>query len=126
MNRQFKIKISFADNKITITDDVLNDLKWAVRNASRNLILRHRIEISDPYKKNGSVFLKLSIPEELTKKFNPGNRLRGISKFLLSMKDKHYSQHLIGTRLLFYEIVNDYGLSKNKYFEELGKFIFKY
>ena len=79
-----------------------NDMIAAIRHANINLFGRYGIEITDISFKNSSVtVLKIGYSNG-TKIGNIGNRLRGISYYLLSRYKEIYSTYKVGTRLLKY------------------------
>ena len=95
--------LRFANPKIRASDH-MSDIQKAVESASHNLYGRHDIVLSPTIQKYGiDVQLDLSIPADLEPVFNCGNRLRGISDYLLKHYD-FYKQCRVGSRLLYYII----------------------
>lgn len=100
------IFIEFADPRIRAIEH-FSDICEAVNYAQHNLYVRHRIRLHAPYQSNNLVFLKMEIPDESCENFNPGNHLRGMSKYLLKKHSDFYKNYRVGNRLLHYMPVNN-------------------
>lgn len=94
--------IEFAHPTIKAVDH-LDDIRMAIAHASSNLLSRYGIELGRPLvTENNSVTVTVGIPDEMVIDFNAGNRLRGISRYLLKSCSFPYQDYLIGTRLMTY------------------------
>lgn len=95
------ILLQFA-KPIVLQAQQVHDVEDAVRHAERNLTGRFGIRVTDYIiLPDGEIVLKLEIPAESASNFSPGNRLRGISTWLIRHSDD-YKQYRVGNRLLNY------------------------
>ena len=104
------ICIEFADPRIRAVDHI-SDICEAAEYAHYNMLVRHKIRLHEPYVSKDRVYVKMDIPDNFGKKINPGNRLRGISSYLIKHKGDFYKKHKVGKRVLFY--VEDFYDNKN-------------
>lgn len=98
------VTIDFADPRLSAADySRFKDICNACDYARINLMNRHNIELGEPYIENGHVRVKVT-SKGSTNIDNVGNRLRGISNYLLNRSGYtlFYSHHRIGNRLLNY------------------------
>lgn len=95
------IRIEFADPRIKAIDHI-DDLHEAVDHAWKNLYLRHGVMLSYPEIKDGQVLIGIDLPDAYKENFRIGPHLRGVSSYLLAKFPKRYSNHRIGTRLLYF------------------------
>ena len=92
--------IEFANPRIRAIDHLADIIK-AAKHASANLYCRYRILLDVPWAtEDGKVVVEMEVPDIFAK--NIGNRLRGISIYLLKNRGEYYDQFRIGKRLLFY------------------------
>lgn len=98
-----KVQIKFADPDIQAIDHI-QDLRKAIAYAGLNLYSRHEIRLEGPMlTEDDRVVIEIKIPEkEVGNCSNIGNRLRGISVYLLRQYKEKYERHCIGKRLLIY------------------------
>lgn len=96
-----KVQIEFADQRIKAIDEIY-DIRKAVESASLNLYSRYGIQLQWPMPFDDRVILEVRIPEEMADNFAFGNRLRGISAYLLDKCGGKYDQYRVGKRLLTY------------------------
>ena len=95
-----KVIIVFADPRINPKEHA-KDLKDAIEHAYFNLRYRSNIVIQGfTMDDDGLMHLKIFIPDGV--KFNAGNRLRGISNYLISQCEFPYKEYRVGNRLLHY------------------------
>lgn len=95
------ILIEFANPKIRAEKRFI-DIYEAAQNAQFNLFLRYKIRLETPYITDRGVVVKINIPEDLAENFNPGNHLRGMSRYLIKKNGDFYKNYRIGKRLLYY------------------------
>jgi len=108
------VTIDFADPRLSAADyKRFQDIRNACDYARINLMSRHNIELGEPYIENGHVRVKVT-SKGSTNIDNVGNRLRGISNYLLNRSGYtvFYSRHRIGNRLLNYREVDERILDK--------------
>lgn len=121
------VTIDFADPRLSAADySRFKDICNACDYARINLMSRHNIELGEPYIENGHVRVKVT-SKGSTNIDNVGNRLRGISNYLLNRSGYtvFYSHHRIGNRLLNYREVDECILDKINE-DELQKLINKF
>lgn len=115
---EVRVNVWPADRRLDLGEH-FQEFQEAVWSASHNLYSRHKIildcdEDSIIYDDNGGYYLTLHIPEEIVfrkdyvrKDFNIGNRLRGISVYLLhNTRHFAYDEYRVGTRLLNYRVTH--------------------
>lgn len=95
------ICIEFADPRIKAVDHI-SDICEAADYAHCNLLMRHKIRLHEPYTYKDRVYVKMDIPDKFGEKINCGNRLRGISAYLIKYKGDFYKKHKVGNRIMFY------------------------
>lgn len=105
------VLISFA-KPLIYTPEVENDIRMAVKSASHNLWIQHKIDVSILKIWATSIgytvfILKLDIPNEIQHTFSIGRHLRGISNYLLRYCKKTYLPYKVGNRLLQYLEINE-------------------
>lgn len=94
------VELSFANRKYEIKDYIL-DITNAIEHAKCNLLSRFGVKLEGPYVNDAPYcFIYVYIPEGM--EFSFGNRLRGISYYLLKQWPEKYKEMLIGKRLLYY------------------------
>ena len=97
------VYISFASPSISVKDHV-EDFREAVKWASHNLALRHKIELIDHGVENDFMYkIELIVPETF-ENFNAGRHLRGISRWLIIKRPEYYTSYKVGIRLLNYRV----------------------
>jgi len=102
-----KIQLEFADPSIRAVDHIQN-IRLAAKNAGLNLYSRYNVQLQYPMSTDDNkVVVEIKIPDELKDSFAVGNRLRGISNFLLNRCGDRYKDYLVGRRLLNYVEVSD-------------------
>lgn len=102
-----KIRIEFVKSGVNAIDHIA-DIRKGVESASLNLYSRYGIQLQTAMPEGSSVVLELRIPEDLVEGFSYGNRLRGISTYLLTKCGSKYTSYQVGKRLLMYvEIGSD-------------------
>jgi hypothetical protein len=101
-----KVRIEFADPRINAID-AISDIRKAAENAAMNLNMRYDIQLQYPMPENGMVTVGIRIPEDQAEGFAFGNRLRGISSYLLKNCNGKYNQYLVGKRLLTYTEIKE-------------------
>ena len=102
-----KIQIEFADPRIRAID-CIQDIRKAAENAGLNLFSRFGVQLQYPMPTpDNKVTVDIRIPEKLADTFAAGNRLRGISSYLLKRCGGKYQQYLVGNRLLNYLEASD-------------------
>ena len=101
------IQLEFANPQIRAIE-CLSDICEAAVYAARNLDWRYGVQLQTPIvTSNGKVVVELRIPEKIAESFSIGNHLRGISSFLLNMKEREYRRLSVGPRLLNYIEIAD-------------------
>lgn len=109
-----KIKIEFVKSGVNAIDHI-TDIRKGVESASLNLYSRHGIQLQTAMTEGNGVVLELRIPENLIDGFSYGNRLRGISTYLLTKCGGKYTDYQVGRRLLMYVEV---GFDQKQYDDE--------
>ena len=96
-----RIIIEFAAYPQIKAVDAFDDIKHAVKSASYNLYGRYRIQLNGPYLVDER-FIVVDVVGDDLERFAEGNRLRGISLYLLKYGSIDYSAYKCGYRLLNY------------------------
>ena len=96
------VQLEFADSRIRAIDHI-QDLRKAAEKAGLNLFSRYNVRLQYPMPTpDDRVVVEIDIPDEIAATFAIGNRLRGISQFLLDKMKDSYQPFLVGNRLLHY------------------------
>lgn len=96
-----KIRIEFVKSGVNAIDHIA-DIRKGVESASLNLYSRYGIQLQTAMPEGNRVVLELRIPDDLIDGFSYGNRLRGISTYLLTKCGDRYTDYQVGRRLLMY------------------------
>lgn len=85
-----------------------NEIQEAIRFASHNLELRHRICIEWANAlPSGDILLCLDVPDKQVENFQPGPRLKGVGTYLLRHYPDMFKSKRMGTRLFSCSLVDD-------------------
>ena len=102
-----KVQIEFASSAIRAIDHI-QDIRKAAEHAGLNLYSRHNVQLQYPMPTpDGHVIVEVRVPDSIAETFAAGNRLRGISNYLLNRCEGRYQKYLVGNRLLNYTEVQD-------------------
>lgn len=118
-----KIQIEFADPMIKAVD-YLQDIREAAEKASLNLYARFDIQLGYPMPDEQCeyVYVEIRIPESMAENFAYGNRLRGISIYLLKKYPEKYEPHVKSRRLLTYFEIEDTSVEVANTENEIDRF----
>ncbi len=108
-----RIQIEFASPKINAVEAIY-DLRKAVEKAGLNLFSRYNIRLQSPMIVDGKVIIEVQVPEDQANDFSCGNRLRGISAYLIKYCGGRYNSYQVGNRLLTYTEVSEQKLPSNE------------
>ncbi len=96
------IQLEFANPKIRAIDHI-QDIRKAAEYAGLNLYGRYDVQLQYPMPTDdNNVIVEIKIPDKMANSFSVGNRLRGISTYLLKHYRERYEPYLVGNRLLNY------------------------
>lgn len=96
------IQLEFANPNIRAIDHI-QDIRRAAEYAGLNLFGRYDVQLQYPMPTDyNNVVVEIKIPDTMAESFSVGNRLRGISTYLLKHYRERYEPYLVGNRLLNY------------------------
>ena len=96
------IQLEFANPNIRAIDHI-QDIRKAAEYAGLNLFGRYDVQLQYPMPTDdNNVVVEIKIPDTMAESFSVGNRLRGISTYLLKHYRERYEPYLVGNRLLNY------------------------
>ena len=96
------IQLEFANPNIRAIDHI-QDIRRAAEYAGLNLFGRYDVQLQYPMPTDdNNVVVEIKIPDTMAESFSVGNRLRGISTYLLKHYRERYEPYLVGNRLLKY------------------------
>lgn len=96
------VQLEFASPNIRAIDHI-QDIRKAAEYAGLNLYGRYDVQLQYPMPTDDDkVMVEIKIPDKMAESFSVGNRLRGISTYLLKHYRERYEPYLVGNRLLNY------------------------